>query len=158
MGGSKTKAALAAGIMLALSWSAVAALAQDKEAIIKERRATMKAQGEALQKIADYAKGAGDEAAAQTGIDELMQLNAKIVGLFAEGTSEADFPGKTGAKPAIWADWEKFKTIPPILAAEEQKMAQVIKTGDRQAVGQQISQLGKNGCGTCHTPFRTKLP
>jgi cytochrome c556 len=136
---------------------AVLAQAQDKEAQIKTRRDAMKRQGDDFKAISDYAKGEGDQAAAQKAIDDLLALNGKIVDLFPAGTSMADFPGKTGAKPEIWQQFDKFKTLPPLLKTEEEKLADAIKSGDKAAVGAQIANTGKNGCGSCHTPYREKL-
>jgi cytochrome c556 len=141
----------------AIGFAAVAGMAQDKEAQIKERRDTMKRQGDDLKAVQDYVKGEGDQATALAKINDLLALNPKIVGLFPAGTSMTDFPGKTGAKPAIWAEWDKFQKIPAELKVEEEKLAQAIKGGDKQAVGAQLAATGKNGCGACHTPYREKL-
>jgi cytochrome c556 len=131
---------------------------QDKEAEIKLRRDTMKRQGNDLKAISDYAKGEADQAAAQKAADDLLALNGKIVGLFPSGTSMADFPGKTGAKPEIWQQFDKFKTIPAALKVQEQKLDDAVKSGDKAAVGAQVAATGKEGCGACHTPYREKLP
>ena len=131
---------------------------QDKEAEIKLRRDTMKRQGNDLKTISDYAKGEADQAAAQKAADDLLALNGKIVDLFPPGTSMAEFPGKTGAKPEIWQQFDKFKTIPAGLKVHEQKLDDAVKTGDKAAVGAQVAATGKEGCGACHTPYREKLP
>ena len=142
---------------LAISFATVAVVAQDKEAQIKLRRDTMKRQGDDLKAISDYTKGEADQAKAQAAIADLQALNPKILDLFPAGTGMDAFPGKTGAKPAIWAEWDKFKAIPAVLADEEKKLADAIKSGDKAAVGAQIANTGKNGCGACHTPYREKL-
>jgi cytochrome c556 len=69
----------------------------------------------------------------------------------------AEFPGKTGAKPEIWAEWDKFQKIPPVLKSEEEKLAQAVKSGDKQAAAAQLAATGKNGCGACHATYREKL-
>jgi cytochrome c556 len=142
---------------LGLGGVAVIAQAQDKEAQIKTRRDTMKRQGDDLKAISDFIKGEGDQAAAQKAIDDLLALNGKIVDLFPPGTSMADFPGKTGAKPEIWQQFDKFKAIPAVLKTEEDKLATAVKSGDKAAIGAQLANTGKNGCGACHTPYREKL-
>jgi len=148
--------ALMAGT-IGLGGVAVLAQAQDKEAAIKTRRDTMKRQGDDLKAISDFIKGDGDQAAAQKAADDLLALNGKIVDLFPPGTSMADFPGKTGAKPEIWQQFDKFKTIPAVLKTEEDKLAAAVKSGDKAAIGAQLANTGKNGCGACHTPYREKL-
>ena len=132
-------------------------LAQDKEAAIKVRRDTMKRQGDDVKAIADFAKGEGDQATALAKANDLLELNPKIIALFVPGTSAAEFPGKTGAKPEIWKEWDKFKTLPAGLKTEEEKLAAAVKSGDKAAVGAQLAATGKNGCGACHTPYREKL-
>ena len=145
--------------VVGLGGVAVLAQAQSKEgeAAIKLRRDTMKRQGDDFKAIADFAKGEGDQAAAQKAVDDLLALNGKIVDLFPRGTSTADFPGKTGAKPEIWQQFNKFKTLPAVLKTEEEKLAAAVKSGDKAAIGAQVANTGKNGCGACHTPYREKL-
>ncbi len=147
----------AAAVALAVGVGAVGVAAQDKLAQIQTRRETMKHQGADFKAIQDYVKGAGDQAAAEKAIADLEAIAPKIVTLFPPGTGLDAFPGKTGAKPAIWQEWDKFKAIPPELLADEEKLAAAIKTGDKAAIGAQLANTGKNGCSTCHTPYREKL-
>lgn len=147
----------AAVIGLAVSFGTVAVVAQDKEAEIKTRRDTMKRQGADFKAIQDFVKGEGDQAAAEKAIDDLESIAPKIVTLFPAGTGMDAFPGKTGAKPDIWKEWDKFKMIPVQLQGLEQKLAAAIKTGDKAAVGAQLANTGKNGCGACHTNYREKI-
>ncbi len=147
----------AAAVALVVGFGAVGVVAQDKLAQIQTRRDTMKRQGKDFKAIQDYVKGAGDQAAAEKAIADLESIAPKITSLFPAGTGLDAFPGKTGAKPDIWKEWDKFKAIPPVLAAEEEKLAAAIKGGDKAAIGAQLANAGKNGCGACHTPFREKL-
>jgi cytochrome c556 len=145
-------------IVAAVGVFAVGGMAQDKASLIKERRDTMKRQGDDYKAIQDYVKGAGDQAAALAAASDLLAINSKILSLFPPGTSMADFPGKTtGAKPDIWTDWDKFKTIPPVLRVEEEKLVAAIKSGDKEAAGAALAAAGKNGCGACHGTYREKL-
>jgi len=133
--------------------------AQDKEAAIKTRRDTMKRMGDDFKVISDFAKGeAGDQATALAKAQDLQATAPKIVALFVPGTSSTDFPGKTGAKPEIWTEMDKVKALIPPLEAEEMKLTEAIKSGDKAAISAQIASTGKNGCGGCHTPYRAKLP
>jgi cytochrome c556 len=148
---------LAAAVALSIGLGAAVVAAQDKEAQVKTRRDTMKRQGADFKAIQDFVKGEGDQAAAAKAIDDLLSLAPKIVDLFPPGTGMDAFPGKTGAKPEIWKEWDKFKAIPAVLQSEEQKLADAIKSGDKAAIGAQLTNTGKNGCGGCHTPYREKL-
>ncbi|HZB91498.1 MAG TPA: cytochrome c [Stellaceae bacterium] len=147
----------ATAVGLALAFGTVAVVAQDKEAQIQLRRDTMKRQGKDLKAIQDFVKGQGDQANAEHAIADLQSIAPKIVGLFPPGTGMDAFPGKTGAKPAIWQQWDKFSAIPPTLQGEEAKLATAIKSGDKAAVGAALAGTGKNGCGACHTDYREKI-
>ena len=77
-----------------------------------------------------------------------------VTGLFLAGTSKADRPGKTVAKPDIWQDRAKFET------AFDNWQAAVAALGDKVGNGQPalaaaVGELGK-ACGGCHKPFRAK--
>lgn len=147
----------AAVLALAVGFGAVAVVAQDKETEIQTRRDTMKRQGADFKAIQDYLKGEGDQAAAEKAIADLQSIAPKIPDLFPPGTGLDAFPGKTGAKPDIWKEWDKFKAIPPVLASDEDKLAAAIKSGDKAAIGAELANTGKNGCGSCHSPYREKL-
>ncbi len=142
-----------------LSMASLAGFAQDKLAEIKDRREFMKAQGADVKAIQEYAKGAADsdQQKALAAANDLLSRAPKITALFVPGTSTAEFPDKTHAKPDIWQNWDKFKAIPTVLETQEQKLVEAIKTGNREAVGTQLGVTGKNGCGACHQPFRTPL-
>lgn len=151
------KWSLVAAMGVAIGMGAMSSMAQDKEAQIKMRRDTMKRQGDDFKAISDFVKGEGDQATALAKAEDLVSIAPKIADLFPAGTSLAEFPGKTGAKPDIWKEWDKFKAGIPTLQAEEQKLVDAIKTGDKAAIGAQLGATGKNGCGGCHTPYREKL-
>jgi cytochrome c556 len=76
---------------------------------------------------------------------------------FPEGTGLDAFPGKTGAKSAIWKEWDKFKQIPVALQGYEAKLAAAIKIGDKATVGAALADTGKNGCDACHSDYREKI-
>jgi cytochrome c556 len=147
----------AAALGLALALGTVAVVAQDKAAEIKTRQDTMKRQGKDFKAIQDYVKGQVDQASAEQAIADLQSIAPKIVTLFPEGTGLDAFPGKTGAKPDIWKEWDKFKMIPVSLQGAEAKLAAAIKSGDKSAVGEELINTGKNGCGACHGSYREKI-
>ena len=149
--------ALALGTMLGLG--AVGGFAQDKAQAVKDRQATMKRQGADLKYISDYLKGVNnDQAGAIEKANDLLSISPKIPDLFVPGTSTADFPGVSHAKPEIWQEWDKFKMIPVALQANEVKLAEALKGGDKGAIGAVLGGVGKDGCGACHTSYREKLP
>ena len=136
---------------------ASAGVAQDKLALVIQRQDFMKAQGADVKAITEFSKGQGDQQAALKAVNDLLARAPKIVDQFPPGTSAADFPGKTKAKPEIWTDQDKFKQIPVALQGEEEKLKAAIETGDQKAVGAQLGATGKAGCGACHSTFRLPL-
>src|SRR3990172_7158028 len=85
-------------------------------------------------------------------------ISLAIPDLFPAGTSLDDGVGKTGAKPAIWADWAGFQAAAARLGEEGGKLADAALTGDKAKIAEQFASLGKNGCGGCHTPLPPKPP
>lgn len=146
-------------ILAASAIAAVASvcLAQDKQAIIKERQALMKLQAEDLKAIQAYVSGETSRQTALAKASELLTLPPRIVGLFPPGTSIAEFPQGTHAKPEIWAEYERFKAVPSALIRAEQRLAEAVKTGSKQDVLDQLDAVGRSGCGACHTYFRAPL-
>lgn len=148
---------LVAGIGFVVAAGVISATAEDsKEAIIKARQDFMEAQADDVKAIANYSKGEGDQAAALAAVNDLVTRGPKIPALFVPGTSSADFPGKSNAKPELWAEMDKAKAAWSALQAEEVKLVEVVKSGDQKAVGAQLGAMGKAGCGSCHTAYRIK--
>jgi cytochrome c556 len=134
--------------------------AQDKAAVVKERQDTMKRQGGDLKYIADFAKGvSGDQATAVQKAEDLHSLSGKLLALFPPGTSDTDLPdAKTYAKPNIWTDQDNFKAIIAKLPPSEQGLIDAVKKGEKPMILAAIGNLGKNGCGACHSTYRAKMP
>jgi len=133
------------------------ALAQDKETVLKNRQATMKEQGAALQNIKAYIDGKGDLAKAKTSAAELTQTTAKIPDLFPPGTAGPNPTGDYAAKPVIWSDWNKFLDAQRATALKAHALVVALNGTDKAAIEAAFGDLGKNGCGACHTTFREKI-
>jgi cytochrome c556 len=134
--------------------------AQDKAAAVKLRQDTMKQQAGDLKYIATFAKGGGgDQATAVQKAEDLHSLSAKLPTLFPPGTSNADLPdAKTYAKPNIWTDQDNFKAIVAKLPGLELTLVDAVKSGEKPKILAAIGNLGKNGCGACHSTYRAKMP
>ena len=105
-----------------------------------------------------YIDDKADLASAQAaGADEVTQV-AKIPDLFPKGTGMAEFPGKSYAKPAVWTDWDKFLATAKTANAKAEALNAALKGGDKAAITAAFGDMGKNGCGACHEPFREKKP
>jgi cytochrome c556 len=136
---------------------AVSASAQDKAAVVKERQATMKQQGKDLGTIKAYLGGKAEQSTAVTSATELTKTTAKIPSLFPPGTDAPSPDGDYGPKPAIWTDWNKFLDAQKAASAKADALLAAVKSGDKTAIQTAFVDLGKNGCGNCHTTFREKL-
>jgi cytochrome c556 len=148
---------LAGAVLLAGTVTAVPVLAQDAMKIVKERQAVMKQQGKGLQAVKAYLEGKNDLAAAQAAVANLTQDVGKIPSLFPAGTGMEEFPGKSGAKPAIWTETDKFAAAQQNAQVKANALAAAAKSGDKAAIEAAFADMGKNGCGGCHKTFRQKI-
>jgi cytochrome c556 len=147
----------AAALILALSGISGIAVAQDKEAVIKNREALMKQQGKDLGSVKAYIDGKGEQTQAETGATSLTQSMKKIPDVFPTGSDGISSDGKYSTKPIIWSDWNKFLETQKIAAGKADILLAAIKSGDKATIQTAFSDLGKNGCGACHETFREKL-
>lgn len=148
---------LVAALTLAVAGLTGVTLAQDKEAVLKNRAALMKGQGKDLGSVKAYIDGKGDLAQAEVGAANLTQSTKKIPEVFPPGTGGTDPDGKFATKPVIWSDWNKFLDTQKNAASKADALLVAVKSGNKAAVETAFGDLGKNGCGACHETFREKL-
>src|ERR1700751_4414594 len=132
------------------------ALGQDKETVLKDRQATMKEQGKDMQSIKAFLDGKGDLAQAKEGAVNLTKTTNKIPALFPPGTGGPNPAGDYVAKPVIWRDWDKFIAAQKTAVTKADALVVAVNSGDKAAIEVAYGDLGKNGCGNCHTSFREK--
>ena len=130
------------------------ALAQDAQQVIDQRQNAMKAQGKATAAIKAYTEDKGDITAARAGGAELVKIIPQIPGLFPQKSGMAEFPGKSYAKPEIWAQWDKFVAQVNVANQRANELNTALAGGDKAAITAAFAAMGKDGCGGCHTPFR----
>src|SRR6266568_4019808 len=76
--------AVAIGAMIvALGWGASTVSAQDSEAVVKDRQATMKSQGAAMAGVKKYLDGDADQAAGTKSAEDLVKISDSLGGKFA---------------------------------------------------------------------------
>lgn len=126
---------------------------------VKKRQETMKQLGGHMKAIKTFLEnGEGSAADVAKRADEINQISAKIPELFPAGTSmDQVMDPKTGAKPAIWLEWEKFTAAAKTLGARSASLETAASGGDKGAIAAAFQEMGKNGCGGCHKPYRQKL-
>jgi cytochrome c556 len=137
--------------------SSTDALAADKEQVIKDRQALMKEQGKGAGAVKAYLDGKGDLAQAKAGAANLTQTTKKIPDLFPPGTGGPNPTGDYVAKPVIWTDWNKFLDVQKAAASKAEALLVAVNGGDKTAIEAAFTDLGKNGCGACHTTYREKI-
>jgi cytochrome c556 len=145
--------ALVLGLAVAAGGVGVA-LAQDAQQVIDQRQNAMKAQGKATAAIKAYTEDKGDITAARAGGAELVKIIPQIPGLFPQKSGMAEFPGKSYAKPEIWAQWDKFVAQVNVANQRANELNTALAGGDKAAITAAFAAMGKDGCGGCHTPFR----
>jgi len=152
------------GILAGLTMVGLAACESDKEMAmdptkaIANRQALMKDNGKQWGIINDFLEKDAGTAADVEAAALALQANAKKINqdVFPAGSSADDMPGKSYAKAAIWAEWDKFEKAAYELEEQAEQLAVVAPGGDKEAIKAQFGSLGKNGCGGCHTPYRLK--
>jgi cytochrome c556 len=157
MKSSTKQSTLAAVLVFILTGLSGISLAQDKEAVLKDREAFMKGQGKDIGSVKSYIDGKGDLAQAEAGAAKLTESTKKIPDMFPPGTDGTDTEGKYATKPAIWSDWNKFLEVQKTAATKADALLAAVKSGDKAAIQTAFGDLGKNGCGACHETFRETL-
>jgi cytochrome c556 len=143
---------------LALGLYAGVARAADAAAEVDARQAAMKGQGKDMTAIKAYIDGKGELAAARTAGSDLVERIGKVPSLFPKGTSMTDLPGKSYARPVIWTEMDKFNAQAKTAADKAKTLDTALKGGDMNAITTSFGDMGKNGCGGCHEPYREKKP
>jgi cytochrome c556 len=130
------------------------AAAQDKEAVVKARQDLMKSNAASAGKIAAFLqKGEGTAADVASAAATIEGNAKKLPTLVVAGTSSADLPGKTYAKPALFTDpkaVDLIKTLGERAAAVET----AAKGGDKQAIQTAFGAMTRDACGACHNTYR----
>ena len=150
--------AFGAVLIIAVAGAGAMALAQDKDAILKDRQATMKQQGKDAGTVKGYLTGKADQTAAMAAATDLTKTTKKIPDLFPPGSGRAKprrrFPAKARRCGPTGTNSSMRKRL---RRPRPMRCWRAIKAGDKAAIQTAFADLGKNGCGACHTTFREKL-
>lgn len=125
--------------------------------VIKMRQDIMKEHGADLKVINEQLEAASfDAAAVQEAAARLNDRVQNLHYLFPEGSGIDDNVGKTAAKAEIWSEWDKFVEASHTLEEAAATLVEAAATGDKDNVMAAFAEVGKNGCGGCHSSFRQK--
>jgi cytochrome c556 len=131
------------------------AAAQD-DPVVKQRQAVMDSNGAQVYRvIPDFVRsGKGTAEDVAKGAAIIVENSKKLPTLFPAGTSVADLPGKTRAKPEIWQDKAKFEAIAKTMGERAEALEAAAKGGDKAKIGEAYTALNRDGCNACHNAFR----
>ncbi|MDC0033780.1 cytochrome c [Alphaproteobacteria bacterium] len=152
-------------VLVAVGFGFIATLQVDVAAAdpVNTRRAVMKELSAHNKAIKKYLKGHKNaKKQARLGSPGDVELRAiamaglakRMPAMFANGTSLKDMPGKTRAKPAIWAQSKKFKAAAMTLSSWANDLEGAAATGDKSKIAAVMKGFGKAACGGCHKTFR----
>jgi len=139
-------------VAMALTASMEIALAASGAEAIKERRALMKANGEASKPIVPMLKGTApfDLATVQKALKTYGDAAAKMPALFPPDSKTGD----TNALPAIWDNMDDVKARFAKLGKDVDAALATVK--DDASFKAVMPDFFKN-CGGCHEKYRAKL-
>jgi cytochrome c556 len=117
---------------------------------IEARKKLMKEQGAAWKNVQDKTK-AGQITAIVPDAEKLAMTAKQIPALFPEGSLD---PANSAAKAEIWQKRGDFDAAAKNLEALSVKLRDAAKANDAAATAAIVKDFGRQGCGTCHQPFR----
>jgi cytochrome c556 len=121
--------------------------------IVADRQRVMKLQGASWADIQAKAKAGNIEGIAVNA--ETLALTAQqIPALFPEGS----LTEKSKAKPEVWQKWAEFQAAAKNLETQAEKLRDASRAKNEQLTQDLVKDFGRQGCGTCHTPFRQPPP
>ena len=122
--------ALGAALIVGTVYS-TAALAADKEQVIKDRQAFMKDQGRHWLILRNYVQGKADQAAAISAVGSLTKSLPKLPVHFPPDTAGSAPGGKWGTKPEVWSEHDKFLAANKKVANQVAVLGAAVKSGDK---------------------------
>jgi cytochrome c556 len=148
---------LGAALMATMIGVAVstAAVAVDKEQVIKDRQTFMKDQGRQWLVARNYIHGKVDQAAAISALASLTKSLPKVPDHFPPDTAGPAPGGKWGTKPEVWSEHAKFLAADKKVADQVAALDVAVKSGDEAKAAAAFKDL--DACAACHQDFRAKL-
>ena len=148
-------AGLAAFVALGASGQGQVASEEEAMQVAEKRSETMKSMGGSMRTLKRFVEGRGtaEDASAAAGV--ISDAAPTIPSLFPAGTGMAALPDSE-SKENIWEDWDEFVAGTERLREKAAALQAVLSSGDLGQIGAAFGDLGKNGCGGCHSKFREK--
>jgi cytochrome c556 len=90
-------------------------------------------------------------------VGALKKWSHALPGMFPAGTSVADLPGATAAKPEIWTDRAGFEAKAAEYAAAVDHLSELAQANDVEGFNAQFAVV-RSSCGSCHSVYRVEQP
>jgi cytochrome c556 len=121
--------------------------------VVADRQRLMKSVGANWADIQAKAKAGNIEGIA-VNAENLALTSQHIPSLFPAGSGTE----KSKAKPEIWQKWPEFEAAAKNLGMQAEKLRDAARAKNEQLTQDLVKDFGRQGCGTCHTPFRQPPP
>lgn len=148
-------AGLAAFVALGASGQGQVASEEEALEVAEDRSQTMKAMGKSMRTLKGFTDGRGSAEDASAAAAVIADAAPTLPSLFPAGTGMAALPDAE-SKEIIWEEWDEFVAGTVRLGEKAAALQAAIGAGDSGAIGAAFGDLGKNGCGGCHSKFREK--
>ena len=125
--------------------------------IVATRKAGFAMSAVTVNAINAGVEGGAPLASQRFAVGALQKWAHAIPGAFPAGTSAADLPGQTMAKPEIWSDRAGFEAKAADYAAAVDTLASLAQGSDAEAFEDQFAVV-RQSCGSCHNPYRIERP
>lgn len=132
--------------------ASVAAFANPTETV-DARQAYFKSLNDVMKPMGALAKSFDTEAAKAEAAKLEVLLATDIAPLFAPGTSDADMPGKSRSKAAIWQNMEDFGAKGAAFHQAGNALVAAANNADSKAFTTAFGQMG-GSCKACHDSYR----
>ena len=148
-------AGLAAFVALGASGQGQVANEEEAMRVAEERSGTMKDMGRSMRTLKRFAEGRGSAEDASAAAAVIADAAPTLPSLFPAGSGMPALPDSE-SKPVIWEKWDEFVAATEVLGEKAAALQAAIDAGDAGGIGAAFGDLGKNGCGGCHSRFREK--
>ena len=148
-------AGLAALVAFGASGQDRVASVDEAREVAEKRSQTMKSMGRSMRTLKGFAGGKGSAEEASAAAAVIAEAAPTIASLFPAGSGMAALPDSE-AKDVIWEQWDEFVAGTVRLGDKAGALQAAISSGDAGQIGAAFGDLGKNGCGGCHSKFREK--
>ena len=148
-------AGLAVFVTLGASGQGQVASEDEALAVAEERSKTMKSMGRSMRTLKRFAEGRGEAEDAAAAATVIAEAAPTLPSLFPAGSGMAALPDSE-SKEVIWEEWDAFVAATERLGEKAVALQAAIGAGDSGGIGAAFGDLGKNGCGGCHSKFREK--